>query len=138
MCSRRRGFDMKVAWDIDHTLVLSNKEPQPVTISVDDEPFLNPVVVGREGDITILVTGRSYTHWKDTYDMVLSLGLKDVKQVCFNHKELYTQHHIASMKSAHLSAIGATHYVEDNPHYREVMCGYWDGKCISSKEWVEL
>jgi hypothetical protein len=129
---------MKIAWDIDHTLVLSNKEPQPVTIRVDDDPLLNPVVVGREEDVTILVTGRSYLYWRDTYDMLLSLGLKDVKQMCFNHKELYTQHHIASMKSAHLRAIEATHYVEDNPHYREVMREYWDGECISSKEWMEL
>jgi len=86
---------MKIAWDIDHTLVLSNKEPQPVTIRVDDDPFLNPAVVGKEEDVTILVTGRSYRYWRDTYDMLLSLGLKDVKQMCFNHKELYTQHHIA-------------------------------------------
>ena len=129
---------MIVAWDIDHTLVCSDKRPTPVTITTLDTPYLNPVVVGREEEISLLITGRDGKIWRDTYDLVMSLGVKRVSKLCMNPEPNYDQHHIATMKAGYLVDLGATHYVEDNPAYRAVMARYWDGDCISSGEWVRL
>jgi hypothetical protein len=129
---------LKIAWDIDHTLLLSKKEVQPTTIMVDDDPYLNPVVIGRENEISILVTGRPYIKWRDTHDLLLALGLTKIQQICLNPVNKFDQHHIATIKSKYLTELGITHYIEDNPKYREVMRRYWDGICIGSDEWVVL
>lgn len=129
---------MKVAWDIDHTLLFSKNEIQPSTITAEDQPFLNPVVIGRENEISILVTGRPFTKWRDTYDLLWDLGLKKVRQICLNPVKKFDQHHIASMKSKYLDDLEITHYVEDNENYRKVMEKYWEGECISSDMWLRL
>lgn len=129
---------MKVAWDIDHTLILSKMEPRPAIITTFDEPYLNPVVVGREDKITNLITGRNFKLVAETVYLILHLGCKVDLEIRFNPLENYDQKYIAKMKSRHLELIGATHYVEDNSNYRDVMRRFWNGEVISSEEWGDL
>jgi phosphotransacetylase len=131
------GVDkLKVVWDIDYTLIYSKDESQPARITLMDEPYINPVVIGREDEIKHLITGRYFKYRKVTEGLLIYFGIYNA-DILMNPLETYSEAWIAQMKSDHLRAINATHYVEDNPHYREVMCKYWDGECISSKEWVK-
>ena len=124
-----------IVFDIDYTTIYSRGNlPR---ISLENDPYLNPVLSGRESELRLFVTGRPVSEKWHTLELLNNFGIFPA-QVGFNSVENFDQKHIAEEKTYLLEQMGATYYVEDNAKYREVMREYWGGECISSIKWVMM
>jgi len=131
------GFLLKVAHDLDYTVIYTDVTPRPARIEIQHTPYLHPDIGDRVRRITTIITGRPACELEQTLKVLSHFGLDGVNLMC-NPLVLFEQDHIATVKADQLISCGATHYVEDNPEYRRVMGEYWDGDCISVKEWVRM
>jgi len=125
-----------IVWDIDDTLILTNASPKPAKIDIDIG-YLNPLVIGREHEVTHLITGRFYAYRRETEHLLRHFNIP-FERIWLNPEDDYSQVWIAKIKSRYLDDANAEYYVEDNPKYRKVMAEFWDGECISVKQWSRL
>ncbi len=130
-------FSLKVAHDLDYTIIYTDVKPRPARIEIEHAPYLHPAIGKEVRGITTIITGRPDCEREMTLQLLSQFGIKDVRLLC-NPLKLYEQDYIATVKTLQLISCGATHYVEDNPHYRKIMGEYWDGECISVEEWVGM
>jgi len=127
-CFRTEVYKMNIGWDLDDTLVKTTAKKS--TITIDDDPFINPLVAEYIDEIDLIITGRHYSIGMETTELLKELGVFP-KKLYMNNEHNYSQDHIAGMKSKHLRTEKCDFYVEDNPNYRAVMRKYTDIPIIS-------
>ncbi len=125
---------LRIAHDLDYTILWSDVMPKPARICADSAPYLKECYIGKEKDIKMIITGRPESERPETEDLLRSFGI-DAKLI-MNPIENFKMEHIATIKAQYLYVNLISFYVEDNDFYRKVMSEYWDGKCISSEEWM--
>lgn len=127
---------MKIAWDLDYTVLWTDVEPKPARIEASHNPYVHERLLGREAVVEVVITGRYMDTYWNTVKLLNTLNIKP-RRIAFNPENNYSQEHIATMKSEHLNMLGIDIYVEDNASYRDVMKQYWDGECIGVDDYCE-
>ncbi len=126
----------RIAHDLDYTILWTNKTPKPVRICADSYPYIKECYIGKEKEIKMIITGRPESERTETEDLLSIFGID--AELHMNPENRFDMEFIATTKAKFLHIHNIQVYVEDNEFYRHVMAEYWNGKCISSEEWIDL